>query len=808
MTTGPRFLKPADTEFIHRVYSPAQGRFCLSVGLLVPFSLETQATALPDLQGSLWDIVSATLGKDTVLDEGWPKVRGEFLAAGACYPPPGHTGQPVSASIAVGPLKKRLAVFGDRTAAAGGRLSAPAPFSAQPLGWAFAFGGEHIAHNPVGKAVPNVEDPDHPMLSPSDRPAPAGFGPYPSTWPQRASLLGRFESRWRNERWPHLPLDTDARFFQAAPPDQQLEGFWAGGEAVEIRNMHPGKPDLLGRVPQHRVRLFAHQLDASGQRANFHELNVNLDTVWLLPDTGLGLAIYRGLLPVQHPEARDVGAVLGALEAPGSSGQPVEYYLQQCLQALGKIIAQETSTESPVTDTAALMGMSVPELLQQLRRQRELFNQTLNDTGLDEPALLARLDQNPATRQLAQSIRFSGGSLAGFFEDIERLMHDLSAPSADTNAQQAPPSDHSQNDALPPAYLVPEPAAYAPVQAPPAGPLLDDPALAAGGRQQVLARQSSQGDCAGLDLSHANLAGLNLSGMNFEGALLLHANFSGAQLRDARLNGAYLNNARFDGADLSGAQLANCSANDISFCGANLSAAVLNASDFTGGNFSDARLDGAQAAGTLFSQAWMSRVSAAGIQAPAAQFDNANLDGADLSGAALEKANAAGASLKAAILSKASAASLNLGLANLEQADLTRCDLQGSQAGLGTRLHSTRLDGANLEQCSWMGASLENATLTAVKAMAGDFSDAVMKGVIMTGADASGASFDRADLTRANLSHTNLLQASFMQANLTGAWLENTNLYGATFVDTVLQGVHLDGAVLEKTALDPKASRN
>ncbi|HVY49446.1 MAG TPA: DUF2169 domain-containing protein, partial [Minicystis sp.] len=158
-------------------------------------------------------------------------------------------------AVRVGAWRKRLVAFGDRRwrrGLAGWTLTSPEPFTSLPLVYERAFGGavesggrrDACEANPIGVGfgrtdrdadgapAPNLEDPDHPMQSPADRPRPMAFGPVPRAWPERLRRAGTFDERWRRTRRPLVPDDFDDLFHQSAPADQ-----WArleGGEPVEL----------------------------------------------------------------------------------------------------------------------------------------------------------------------------------------------------------------------------------------------------------------------------------------------------------------------------------------------------------------------------------------------------------------------------------------------------------------------------------------------------------------------------------------------------------------------------------------------
>jgi hypothetical protein len=155
-------------------------------------------------------------------------------------------GGPVEAmdvSLRVGPVSRRLRVFGNRRWMREGDewvISRPEPFARMPLcgSWPLAgmpagAGGvpEVEARNPVGRGLvgadegdiagrplPNIEDPEQLIARPADRPAPAGLAPIPPAWQPRRGWAGTYDAAWQARRAPYLPLDFDPRFFNVAPP--------------------------------------------------------------------------------------------------------------------------------------------------------------------------------------------------------------------------------------------------------------------------------------------------------------------------------------------------------------------------------------------------------------------------------------------------------------------------------------------------------------------------------------------------------------------------------------------------------------
>lgn len=128
----------------------------------------------------------------------------DVFVIGSLWQPGGQPGTELTAEIRIGDrLLRRIAAIGDRLwVRANGALvpSDAQPFVSMPLSYERAFGG--IAEtengpcawpaNPLGvgfymnpeqaegQPLPNLEDPDHRILSIDDRPEPMATGPYPA----------------------------------------------------------------------------------------------------------------------------------------------------------------------------------------------------------------------------------------------------------------------------------------------------------------------------------------------------------------------------------------------------------------------------------------------------------------------------------------------------------------------------------------------------------------------------------------------------------------------------------------------------
>lgn len=330
-----KVVKPMRLGVVPRVFM-SQRTPHLLVTAFVGFSYDRPARLL--YEPTVWQMATEELGRDGILDELNPKIRGELLVTGRCYPP-GRVARPASSvRVKLGPIDKSLYVIGDRTWGLLG-MSDPVPFTEMPVTWRNAFGGEGFARNPLGKghgdkaaALPNIESPKHLIRARGDCPMPAGFDGYDATWPQRFSKIGTYDSAWLNECFPGFARDLDPTMFNMAPEDQQIDGFFRGDEAFVVENMHPDKPRIEGALPGVAIRCFVCFKTRDG--VEIREPAMKLDTVRLFPHRERGVVLFRGGVEIREDDAKDVVAVLVACEAMGAP-RPVAYYHEYLIPRLG-----------------------------------------------------------------------------------------------------------------------------------------------------------------------------------------------------------------------------------------------------------------------------------------------------------------------------------------------------------------------------------------------------------------------------------------------------------------------------------------
>jgi hypothetical protein len=197
------------------------------------------------------DIVPEKRGTDVVLIGRAHAVGGDAIS--------------LKVTLEAGPLRSALAVVGDRhwqkSTLLGLHASNPIPFVSMPLVYERAFGGNDRTHqnpnkwavesrNPVGRGLianparpdlanvllPNLEDPADLVVNDRVRPKPVGFGYIAPGWVPRVRYTGTYDERWRETRFPLLPVDFDPRFYNSAHPDLISPSYFVGGEKVRVTN--------------------------------------------------------------------------------------------------------------------------------------------------------------------------------------------------------------------------------------------------------------------------------------------------------------------------------------------------------------------------------------------------------------------------------------------------------------------------------------------------------------------------------------------------------------------------------------------
>ena len=156
--------------------------------------------------------------------------------------------------------------------------------------------------------MPNIEYPQTPVKAPWKRYRPAGFGAIDMRWAPRKDKHGTFDQRWLERDAPGFAENVDWSLFNVAPEDQWLPDALQGGECYRLEGVHPELPVIEGRLPAARARAFVLRQGKNADAAE--EVPLRMDTVWFLPDHGIGIVIYHGQTGIDDSDALVISAVM------------------------------------------------------------------------------------------------------------------------------------------------------------------------------------------------------------------------------------------------------------------------------------------------------------------------------------------------------------------------------------------------------------------------------------------------------------------------------------------------------------------
>ena len=100
--------------------------------------------------------------------------------------------------------------------------------------------------------------------------------------------------------------DADGEFFQAAPPDQQIDAL-RDDERILLEYLHPDHPSLTTKLSGVHPRAFVEMPGAPPR-----DLVMTADTLWIDTDRALCTMTWRGQVAVEGPD--QPGRVLVAVE--------------------------------------------------------------------------------------------------------------------------------------------------------------------------------------------------------------------------------------------------------------------------------------------------------------------------------------------------------------------------------------------------------------------------------------------------------------------------------------------------------------
>jgi len=831
-----------------------------------------------------WPKVVQALPFDRPVDEIMPKLRGEVLLAGQAHAPKGKTVTEMPVRLCVAGVDKTLRVIGDREWMNGllplYRVTQPKPFAAMPLVYERAFGGKTHGANPSGcgyaggllpgitgsnhGAMPNIEYPDTPVRAPWKRYRPAGFGAIDMSWEPRKRKHGTFDQRWLERDAPGLAEDVDWSLFNVAPEDQWLPGLFQGGECYRLEGFHPEQPVIEGTLPQFRARAFV--LRQGKQADAAEEVPLRMDTVWFLPDQGIGLVIYHGQTGTDDSDALDISAVMIGYEHEDAPKSLAHYREVLALRLDPETAAMHAFNESQLAaerspqemarraerdavEQAAMLakqqamldeldaefwaesGMTPPEGNTPPKAQAPalgtISSQAIEDTDFDLSAIMQR------ARTMAEEAKTEGEAKLA---ELRAQQAELAPPSPpDLGAQKSAAFERASIVAY---DLLPQPsgAMISPEFAPllqalhgaeqDAGrmaqlreSLLTLPALRRKGRQAALAPTEPSetllpeaASWLGAQAMQWHLGGVCLAGRDFAGADLRGADFSGADLREIMLEQADLSGAKFTGANLEGAVFTGATLDGVDFSGANLANANFCSSKGKAIRFVKATLTGVRAIDAVWTLADLTGALLNDSIAMKIDLTGASLDEAQVHRATLIEARADGTSWRGAGMEKTVAL-----MASLQQADFSEATLH-KVVLMDAKLHGSTWTKAKLNgiygggKADWSGANLQGvraegcgwhgASLTGADLRDGQFLRCDFGQCDMSRADLRRGLFSRSLFMRTRLSNARAQDADFFQALCRKADFSCADLRRASLVQVEFSGALFTSACLDDLRLD------
>ncbi len=850
-----KVIKPLKQGVLYRTFEDGDRYFFVATTFTF-FAFLSPVRVLSEID--MWKFVAAELGQNSILDMGMPKPKGELLVIGKFFSPDGKPVQGGRVRVRLAGIDKTLYVFGNRywKRGHGGllKMTDPEPIATVDISYENAFGGPGFALNPLGKGVsqivddsgqkvwplPNVESPNSLIVSPKDKPDPASFAPIDVTWPQRAKKAGTFDKKWLNTRFPGLAEDLDWTFYNMAPADQHIEGFFKGDEPFVIEGMHPEKQTLSGRLPSVRSRCFVNKI-INGETL-FEEIPLRPDTIWLFPHSERGILIFRGLMEVHSDDAEEILHMLVAYERLEDEDRPIDHYRQALHKRLDKekghlfslsesdlIPPGEKSGFSEIMeadDTKLLVGdkLLAANMKKKGELEREKIRTRIKEAGLDpdqyapvppdegevdfekleDVATLAEKSQRDAEEKAKKLLaeqgfdyeqlkkeagakpvprqRFQKDELLKQLEQQGRL-----TPEVEEKLDQAEQLIHKvykdYGHHLPPALFPPEETLAR---------LREEVLTEFSEGKSLRGRELIGVDLSGLDLhgidlrdaflEGADLSGANLEGADLRGAILVRANLSDAKLSSAKMQSCGLGKADLTRADLHGADLS-----EATFVGADLSGTNLSEANLAGADLSQAKLDGANMNSAIMKKCRFFETTAAGagfVKADASEsfFFNADLKGCDFTGADLTSATFVGVEADESIFRDAQLSNIRiLKNSSFQAVDFSRATIT-----------KANLRGTDLSRCNFEGADISESDLSECKLSDSNFHRSV----------AIGTQFVKADLSNAHMVAINLFKGSLQKANLQNADLRESNLAMVDFIKVKFNNTNVGNAYLAKTFID------
>lgn len=723
-----RIIRPQQLAVLRNSYQI--GRECRS-GISV---IAGSYLSAPDhfvTEAQIWQAWKSAPLSFRMLDTAEPKPHAEYILAG--HAGTGQTLTELDVAVRVGPLSRAWRLEGK-------------PFTRVAMDHTEAPGGDGCKENPLGKGARSgarpvlrearadgTADPYIHLAAPS--PVPPDF--YVRRKHLDAVAHVMTDKQYLESWFPGLPPAIDRRYFQMAPPPQQLSASqWPRNVPFELHGFRPDNAVITGTFPAVRARAFVTGNDAAAAE----EIPLEKKTLWLLPDDDLCLTVFTGSIPVPHLFAAPAVTLLTALDTDGAE-RPLTHY-------------QSVYQRRSRTDTANFEFLRDRELMP----ENSHFN-VIRDMA--EHPDSQRYNARPLTKQDTDA----------FYQDVEKAiaLHEQ-------NQQQyfAPPPEQQAavpvSDTLHRKTVQPAPDCDAVTE-----------------NRDFLSLSFAKTVLQGKTFKHCHFnqcdfSESQLTRCHFEHCRFTSCLFSGAVITDSQLTGGRfqltnLSRCTFTGTGWENLTLDDCLIEKAAFTRCSWAKCLINDTQishtgFTECDISGAMLSHAGLAHSHFRQSTLTSWIADKTEAAGVQFSGCSLTKSSLIGGNWKESTFTGTTLEGVTSGQ-------------------HTDFSGS-CFTDCRLDKTGLSNAGLNNCRFTGCELTETCADGSNLTGAVFSHCDMAGLRLKDSVIIHASFIKSSLQQAMLYNADLRDTTFRQCNFAGANLAMVYGNSGTHFDLCLMdGVHL-----------------
>ncbi|PTA88980.1 hypothetical protein CWM66_21235 [Kosakonia sp. H7A] len=872
-----KISKPETMALLYR-HCNLKGTNTLSVGMTAMFSLNR-----PDIlysEREYWDYFSDQEDTPDLFDTGWPKPAGEYFVYGTAHAPGLRPVNEMTVNVQIGTQTKTVVVSGDRLIdPEGRRLYSWETFVQMPLTPHQAYGGSGVLHNTLGKGwdtfidehgslfrrLPNVEFLEHEMTGTDGEVTPAGYWRWPPTHPDRLNLLGTPDNAWLSAAWPGLPADASTEFFHEAPPDQRVKnGFWRGDESISLSGFSADKV-IYSRFPGLRARCFTWTRKKSAEgtislHLKSHEARA--ETLWIFPDSGMGVVLYRACFPVSEAAASESFNLYAAWEYLEHEPLSEEFYLTQIAETDTPPVGEEKDSlngnpgshiQSPQRQSyehadnenreelnkLSLYISELEKIIDQTLKKDTLSNGTLEESIFSIPPLPPLRPLSDIAREI-EEIKEKNESLLkkkGVKPfDTERHFAELQGDTARKvleNAGQGLEAhieylkgfiakEHGNTTGTDTGTLSILDASITRLKKD-ISDFLDenfaeiekydkfsaeevistkDNKSSVITREEVISRYRKSKSLAGADLTGIDLSDIELCEADFKGAILECTSFAGSKLSGACFDSCIILDTDFSSSCLEEASFISCRATGAIFRHARMLGCQIIQSDFGQANLSGADLRESCLSESIFDAAVLSDALLAFCRGENISFYQAILSGSDFMGCTLSKPDFRAADLNETNFCRASLSDADFSLANVVSTNFESSNLNRSRATEGTNFSHSIFKCASLISVSWSGASCINANFAQSIMTDADLSYCELSYADFYHCEAGGCRLSYANLTGADLTIVNLMNGSLRNATINSALFYGANLYLVDCEGIRAEMEYFKGAIISKTLLE------